>query len=75
MANKKFTSNKNDFCIIFNEQSKIVDANDDGLIANKSFQFTSVQDIEEAQSFSTIDIVGIITEVSQNEDIKLKTGG
>jgi replication factor A1 len=33
MANKKFTSVKNDFCLIFEKNASIVEAEDDGSIA------------------------------------------
>jgi len=33
MANKKFTSTKNDFCIVFEKNASIVPVDDDGSIA------------------------------------------
>jgi replication factor A1 len=33
MANKKFSSIKNDFCLVFEKNSQIIEAEDDGSIA------------------------------------------
>lgn len=43
MANKKFTSVRNDFCIIFEKHSEIIEAQDDGSISNQAFDFVQIK--------------------------------
>jgi hypothetical protein len=45
MANKRFTSIKNDFCIVFEKNAQIVEVEDDGSIAEQAFDFTNIRGI------------------------------
>jgi replication factor A1 len=45
MANKKFTSVRNDFSIVFEKNSQIHEAKDDGSITTQAFDFCKIQDI------------------------------
>jgi replication factor A1 len=49
MANKKFTSIKNDFCLIFEKNAQIIETEDDGTIASldSAFDFTTIKSLEE----------------------------
>jgi replication factor A1 len=49
MANKKFTAIKNDFCLIFEKNAKIVETEDDGTIASldSAFDFTTIKSLED----------------------------
>jgi replication factor A1 len=47
MANKKFTSVRNDFCIVFEKHSIIDEAKDDGSITNQAFDFCSISEISD----------------------------
>ena len=47
MANKKFTSVRNDFCIVFEKHSIIDEAKDDGSITNQAFDFCQISDISD----------------------------
>ena len=47
MANKRFTSIKNDFCIVFEKNAQISEVNDDGSIAKQAFDFTNIKGIQE----------------------------
>ena len=47
MANKKFTSIKNDFCLTFNEHSEITPAVEDKRIRGKGFNFTKLSQVSE----------------------------
>lgn len=42
MANKKFTSVRNDFCIVFEKHSQILEKKDDGSICNQAFDFCKI---------------------------------
>ena len=45
MANKRFTSIKNDFCIVFEKNAQINEVPDDGSIAEQAFDFTDIKNI------------------------------
>jgi replication factor A1 len=74
MANKKFSSLKNDFCIIFEKQSDIQEANDDGSITNQAFDFCQISEIPDIMPMKTIDVVGVISVLGEKEEINLKNG-
>jgi len=48
MANKRFTTVKNDFCIIFETNAEIVEIEDDGSITKQEVSYLSIGDIETA---------------------------
>ena len=74
MANKRFTSVRNDFCIIFEMRSEIVLAQDDGSISNQAFDFCPINDVQEILQMKTIDVMGVISEIGEKETINLKSG-
>ena len=74
MANKKFTSIKNDFCIVFEKNALIIEVEDDGSIAREAFEFVSLKNIQEVQQMKTIDVCGVIVEVSETEVVNLRRG-
>ena len=74
MANKKFSSLKNDFCIIFEKLSDIQEANDDGTITNQAFDFCQISEIPDIMPMKTIDVVGVISLLGDKEEINLKNG-
>jgi hypothetical protein len=67
MANKKYTSVRNDFCIVFEKHSEIVLAEDDGSISNQAFDFCPINDIQDIMQMKTIDVVGIISDLGDKE--------
>jgi len=74
MANKKFTSVKNDFCIIFEKHAQIQEVKDDGSINEQAFEFVKIATIEESVQLKSADVLGVVTETSDMEEIKLKSG-
>lgn len=74
MANKRFTSIKNDFTITFEEHANIQEQNDDGSIAAQAFEFVAIKDIQDEQANRTIDLCCLVAEVSEADTIKLKSG-
>ena len=74
MANKKFTSVRNDFSIIFEKTAQINEAKDDGSITTQAFDFCKIQDILEIVQMKTIDCAGIVVQVGEKESINLKSG-
>lgn len=77
MANKKFTSIKNDFTLIFEKNAQIIEADDDGSIANmdSAFDFSTIKSLEETPGGNqrTVDILGLVIDVSEIETVKLKS--
>ena len=49
MANKRFTSIKNDFCIVFEKNARIIEVADDGSIDAQAFEFCDLESIQEVQ--------------------------
>jgi ssDNA-binding replication factor A large subunit len=43
LANKKFTSIKNDYCIVFEKNAVIDEVEDDSSISDSCFDFTSIK--------------------------------
>jgi replication factor A1 len=74
MANKKFTSVKNDFCIVFEKNSEIHEAVDDGSISNQAFEFSKIAEITDIMPLKVVDTIGIISELGETEEINLKSG-
>lgn len=74
MANKRFTSIKNDFCIVFEKNAQILEVPDDGSIAAQAFDFTSIKEIAEVFQLMTLDICGVVSEISEKEIINLRSG-
>lgn len=74
MANKKFTSVKNDFCITFDMKTNIERQTDDGSISLYSFDFTPIDQIKSMMQSKIVDIVGIVTAIEDKEQVKLKSG-
>lgn len=74
MANKKFTSVRNDYCITFEMRSMIEPASDDGTISRHSFDFMQISQLKEVFQKKTLDVVGVVTLVEDKENIKLKSG-
>lgn len=74
MANKKFTSIKNDFCIVFEKNAQIIDVEDDGSIAAQAYEFCDIKAIQDVQQMKTLDVCGVIAEVSETEMVNLRKG-
>ena len=61
LANKKFTSIKNEFCIIFDQiaQPTLIEEGDDN-IKDKVFNFTSISDISKILQPKSVDLIAIV---------------
>lgn len=49
IANQKYNSIKNDYCIIFDRNSEIKETEDDSKIKNQGFSFVSIEEINELE--------------------------
>ena len=74
IANKKFTSIKNDFSLIFDRNALIDRAEDDINIETQGFHFFNIRQIEELKEITTIDFIGIVHYVGPITMINLKNG-
>ncbi|TNV83159.1 hypothetical protein FGO68_gene14242 [Halteria grandinella] len=79
IANKKFTTIKNDFCLTFEKSSSIKEVEDDGSIAgsDSAYDFTLIKQLEQmgggqGTSQRQIDILGLIIDLSEAEVVKLR---
>ena len=75
MANKKFTSISNDYSIIFDKNSEIIEVEDDIKIQEQGYCFVRIGDINKLDQLRTIDIIGVITTVGELSQVVLKTTG
>jgi replication factor A1 len=74
IANKKFTSIKNDYCLIFDQNADIAEAEEDNSIKKQGFSFVGLKGIQELVQQQAVDVIGIIVEVGQIGNVPLKTG-
>ena len=74
IANKKFTSIKNDFSLIFDRNARIDKAEDDSNIDTQGFHFFNIKQIEELKEITTIDFIGVVHYVGPITMINLKNG-
>ena len=65
MANKKYTSISNDYQIIFDRNSDIVEVEDDIKIQEQGFCFVGIDQIQRLDSLRTIDVIGIVTSIGE----------
>lgn len=72
MANPKFTSIKNDYCIVFETNSQIIEVEDDGSIALQNFDFAPIKSIEHIGHMKSLDVIGVIIDITDQETVKLK---
>eukprot|EP00347_Sterkiella_histriomuscorum_P012018 403370207 len=74
IANKKFTSIKNDHCLTFDQNAEISEVQDDNQIKSQGFSFVTLRNIEKVMAGQAIDVIGVITEISNTSSIPLKSG-
>ena len=74
IANKRYTSIQNDYCIVFDRNSEIEEVADDEDIVQQGFSFCSLDEISDFDSMRTIDAIGVITRVDEIKSIQIKGG-
>nr|XP_049598711.1 replication protein A 70 kDa DNA-binding subunit isoform X2 [Syngnathus scovelli] len=70
LANKKFTSLKNDYEITLSASSRIVPCDDDCGVPNLLFQFVPISQLETKDPDAVVDVIGVCEEA---EDVSLIT--
>lgn len=74
LANKRFTSIKNDYCLTFSNEARVERCDDDSDIEGVSFNFTDLGEIESMVQSRVVDIIGVILQVGSVSEINLKDG-
>jgi replication factor A1 len=78
LANKKFSNVKCDYNIILEKESEVTEVSGvDTNIPDQAFDFVQISQLEsgpEGNVRSTIDIIGVVLDVSEQESINLKNG-
>ena len=74
LANKRFTSIKNDYCLTFSKDSVCELCGEDDEIQSVSVTFTSLDKIEELVQSCTIDVIGVILDVGPTSSINMRDG-
>ena len=74
----KYTTIKNDFCIIFDRNSDIIEVAEDSSIQDKGYSFISIKDISEMNDqvlrYRIVDIIGVIHYVGAEAEVNTKQG-
>ena len=73
-ANKKFTTIPNDYCIIFDKNAVINQADDDERIAASKQEFIGIDILWKENSAVYVDFIGIIHHMGSAQRIQTKTG-
>ena len=63
IANQRFTSIKNDFCLVFDKQGDITEVPDDESIKAKGFSFLNLTEIKALERTRAVDVIGIVCKV------------
>lgn len=74
VANKKFTSIRNDYELQFNERSNISPVDDDGRISTVQFSLVKINVLESIPPDTMVDVAGVVTQCGQAMTINTKAG-
>ena len=74
VADRRFSSVNNQYECTFDTNADIRPAPDDGAIQNVVFSFTSIEKLEGIAPKSTVDIVGIVSHVTEASNFTSKAG-
>ena len=75
LAKKQFSNLKNDYELTFERDTVIEKADDTEGVPQVQFNFTSIQDLQSVEKDSTIDMIGLLTEVGETSEIVSKNTG
>ena len=74
LANQRYQTLKNDFCIVFDKNADIVQVPNDCSIQEKGYNFMSLEDVPNIQNVKIIDFVGVLISVGSTVELQLKSG-
>lgn len=75
VANQKFTSIRNDYCVTFSPFSEITATSEDSQISKTAFSFVTLKEIEHIGEGKSLDLVGVVVSISDATSFSLKNGG
>jgi replication factor A1 len=73
MAKKQFTQINNDYELMFEKDTRIEKADDQGSVPQIRYNFTSIGDLQSVEKDTTIDAIGILKEIGAVSQIVSKT--
>ena len=74
LANKRFTSIKNDFCLTFSRDAICEPCEEDDEIKGTSFNFTPLESIRDLVQSHIVDVCGVILDVGPTSSINMRNG-
>jgi replication factor A1 len=73
LAKKQFSNVNNDYELTFEKDTQIEKAEDDAGVPQVSFNFTTLSDLQSVEKDTTIDCIGVLSEVGEVNEIVSKT--
>ncbi|KAI4595907.1 Replication factor A protein 1 [Pestalotiopsis sp. 9143b] len=75
MAKKQFSNLPNDYELTFERDTVVEKAEDQSSVPQVRFDFVTVQELQSIEKDSTLDIIGVLTEVGETSQITSKATG
>ena len=63
LANQRYQTLKNDFCIVFDKNADIVQVPNDSSIQDKGYNFVILEEIPHLERIKIIDFIGVLVSV------------
>ncbi|KAL2866347.1 replication factor A subunit protein RFA1 [Aspergillus lucknowensis] len=73
LAKKQFTNLNNDYELTFERDTLVEKAEDQNDVPQVRFNFTTIGDLQSVEKDTTIDVIGVLREVSETTQIRSKT--
>ena len=73
MAKKQFSNLNNDYELMFERDTQVEKAEEQGGVPQVRFNFTNIGDLQTIDKDSTIDVIGVLKEVAETSQIVSKT--
>ena len=73
MAKKQFTNLNNDYELTFERDTQVEKAGEQDGVPQVRFNFTNIGDLQSVEKDTTIDVIGVLKEVSDTSEIVSKT--
>jgi len=74
IANQRFTSIKNDFCLVFEKQGEITEVAEDTNILSVGYSFLGLNEVKDMDKPRAIDIIGVVLRVDDVASCMLRSG-
>jgi len=65
IANSRFTSIKNDYCLTFDRNAEIVEVPEDEAIPTQGYNLFTINEIQSNDRLKTIDIIAVVHSIGQ----------